>query len=74
MIRTERSSPAPLVCKRCGGPLKVVAYNITDTVAIRQIPDHLDLSPLEKPPPPDVRELVRVPVDDEGREIAANSA
>ena len=61
----------PLVCKRCGGPLEVVAY-ITDTVAIRRILDHLDLSPLEKPPPD--REVVRVPVDDEGREIAANPA
>jgi len=28
----------PLVCKRCGGPLKVVAY-ITHTVAIRRILD-----------------------------------
>ena len=60
------------MCNRCGGPLKVVAY-ITDTVAIRRILDHLDLSPLEKPPP-DLRELVRVPVDDEGREIVANPA
>ena len=57
----------PLVCKRCGGPLKVVAY-ITDTVAIRRILDHLGLSTPEKPPP-DVREVVRVPVDDEGRQI-----
>jgi hypothetical protein len=40
----------PLVCKRCGGPLKVVAY-ITHTVAIRRILDHLGLSPPEKPPP-----------------------
>lgn len=62
----------PLVCKRCGGPLKVVAY-ITDSVAIRQILDHLGLSPPGKPPPV-VRELVRVPVDDEGREIAASPA
>lgn len=60
------------MCKRCGGPLKVVAY-ITDTVAIRRILDHLSLSPLEKPPP-DVRDVVRVPVDDEGREIAATPA
>jgi len=59
----------PLVCKRCGGPLQIVAY-ITDTVAIRRILDHLGLSPPEKPPP-DVREVVRVPVDDEGREILA---
>ena len=54
----------PLVCRRCGGPLKVVAY-ITETVAIRRILDHLGLSPPEKPPP-DVREVVRVPVDDQG--------
>jgi len=59
----------PLVCKRCGGPLEVVAY-ITDTVAIRRLLDHLGLSPPEKPPP-EVREVVRVPVD-EGREIADN--
>jgi hypothetical protein len=50
-----------------------VAY-VTDSVAIRQILDHLDRTPLEKPPPPDLRGIVRVPVDDEGREIAANSS
>ena len=57
----------PLVCRRCGGPLKVVAY-ITDSLAIRQILHHLDLSPPEKPPP-DIRDVVRLPVDEEGREI-----
>ena len=62
----------PLVCKRCGGPLKVVAY-ITDSVAIRQILDYLDLSPPEKPPP-DIRDVVRVPVDEEGREIEVQPA
>ena len=62
----------PLVCRRCGGPLKVVAY-IAETVAIRRILDHLGLSPLEKPPP-DVREVVRVPVDDQRREIGASRA
>jgi Putative transposase len=62
----------PLVRKRCSGPLKVVAY-ITDTVAIRRILDHLGLSPPEKPPP-EFREVVRVPVDDEGREIGASPA
>jgi hypothetical protein len=40
----------PLVCRRCGGPLKVVAY-ITDSAAIRQILQHLDISPPQKPPP-----------------------
>jgi hypothetical protein len=29
----------PLVCRRCGGPLKVVAY-ITDALAIQKILDH----------------------------------
>ncbi len=33
---------------------------------------HLDTSPLEKPPP-DFREVVRVPVDEEGREIEVHS-
>jgi hypothetical protein len=62
----------PLVCKRCGGPLNIVAY-ITDTVAIRRILDYLGLSPPEEPPP-DIREVVRVPVDDQGREIGASPA
>ena len=44
----------------------MLAY-ITDSLAIRQILDHLDLSPPEKPPP-DTRDVVRVAVDDEGRE------
>ncbi len=62
----------PLVCRHCGGPLKVVAY-ITDSLAIRRILEHLDLSPPEKPPP-DIRDVVRVPVDEEGREIEAQPA
>jgi hypothetical protein len=61
----------PLVCTKCGGKLKIVAY-LHDTVAIRQILGHLGLSPPEQPkPPPAVHEVVRVPVDDEGREVAA---
>jgi hypothetical protein len=62
----------PLVCRRCGGPLKVVAY-ITDSLAIQKTLDHLDLSPPEKPPP-ELRDVVRVPVDDEGREIELQPA
>jgi hypothetical protein len=49
----------PLVCKRCGGPFKVVAY-ITDTVAIRRILDHLGLTPGPQQKPPPVREVLRV--------------
>jgi hypothetical protein len=50
----------------------VVAY-VTDSLAIRRILDHLDLSPPEKPPP-DIRDVVAVPVDDEGREIEVQPA
>jgi hypothetical protein len=46
---------------------------MTDTVAIRRILDHLVLRPTEKAPP-DVREVVRVPADDERRQIGANPA
>jgi hypothetical protein len=62
----------PLVCRRCGGPLKVVAY-VTDSLVITQILQHLDLSPPEKPPP-DIRDVVRVPVDEEGRELEVQPA
>jgi hypothetical protein len=55
-----------------GDPLKVVAC-ITDSLAIRQILKHLDLSPPEKPPP-DIRDVLRVPVDEEGREIEVQPA
>ncbi len=57
----------PLVCKGCGGPLKIVAY-IADELSIRRILDHLGLSPPEHQEPP-IREVVRVAVDDKGREI-----
>ncbi len=60
----------PLVCKGCGGPLKIVAY-ITDELSIARILDYLGLSPPPQEKPPPTRELVRVPVDDEGREIQA---
>jgi hypothetical protein len=61
----------PLSCARCGGKLKIVAY-LHDTVAIKQILDHLGLSPPQQPePPPAAQEVVRVPVDEEGRELEA---
>jgi hypothetical protein len=61
----------PLTCRKCGGKLKIVAY-LHDHVAIKQILDHLGLSPPQDPkPPPAVSEVVRVPVDEEGREIEA---
>jgi hypothetical protein len=56
----------PLTCRKCGGPLQIVAY-IHDHFTIKKILDHLGLSPPEiERPPPDVR---YVPVDHEGREL-----
>jgi hypothetical protein len=63
----------PLVCRRCGGPLKVVVAYITDSLAIRQILGHLGLRPPEKPPP-QIRDVLHVPVDEEGREIELQPA
>jgi hypothetical protein len=48
-----------------------VAY-LHDSVAIKQVLDHLGLSPPEESkPPPAMHEVVRVPVDEQGREIEA---
>jgi len=41
----------PMLCPKCGGPMKVVAF-ITDYVAVDRIIDHLKLVfAAEKPPP-----------------------
>ena len=48
----------------------IVAY-ITDEWAIRRILEHLRLSSPQQQRPPPTPELVRVPVDEEGREIQA---
>jgi hypothetical protein len=61
----------PLVCRSCGGRLAIVAY-ITDEWVIRRILEHLGLAPPPQERPPPSRELVRVPVDEEGREIQAS--
>jgi hypothetical protein len=60
----------PLVCKRCGGRLAIVA-DITDEFAIPRILDSLGLTPPPQERPPPSRKLVRVPLDEEGREIQA---
>ena len=61
----------PLTCRKCGGKLEIVAY-LHDQVAIKQVLAHLGLSPPEESkPPPSVHEVVRVPVDEEGREMEA---
>jgi hypothetical protein len=62
----------PLTCTKCGGQLKIIAY-LHGQVSIKQILAHSGLSPPEEPkPPPTVHEVVRVPVDEEGREIEAS--
>ena len=48
--------------------LRIVAY-ITDGLSICRILDYLGLSPPEEKAPPQVAEVVRVPLDDEGGEI-----
>ncbi len=48
-----------------------MAY-ITDELSIRRILDHLGLSPPQQEGPPPTREVVLVPMDDEGREIQAD--
>jgi ribosomal protein S27AE len=61
----------PLTCGKCGGKLKIVAY-LHDQVAIQQVLAHLGLGPPEEPKPaPAVHEVVRVRVDEEGREMEA---
>jgi len=61
----------PLTCAKCGGKLEIVAY-LHDQVSISRILDHLGLGPPETAkPPPALHEVVRVPVDEEGREIEA---
>lgn len=54
----------PFTCRKCGGPMKIVAY-IRDHFTVKKILDHLGLSPpeIERPPPG----LRYVPLDHEGR-------
>ena len=62
----------PLVCRRCGGKLKITGY-LCDSLAISRVLEELGLSPPkdEKPPPTAAPrpEVVRVPVDEDGREL-----
>jgi hypothetical protein len=50
---------------------KVIAY-VTDEISVKRILTELGLSPPQEPKPPQaVQEVVRVPVDEEGRKIEA---
>jgi hypothetical protein len=66
----------PLVCRRCGGKLKITGY-LCDSFAIRRMLEEMGLAPREDKPPPvptPPREVARVPVDEEGREFTLRSA
>jgi len=56
----------PLVCRQCGGKLSVIA-SVSDEISVKRIVADLGLSPPEQEKPPPICEVVRVPVDDEGR-------
>jgi hypothetical protein len=58
----------PLVCKGSGGRLKIVAY-VSDEVSIRRILDPPGPQPARAGQAPATPGVIRVPVDDEGREI-----
>jgi hypothetical protein len=58
----------PLLCRQCGGKLKIIAY-VSDEISVKRILAELGLSPPEDEKPPPVRQVVFLPVDEEGREI-----
>ena len=55
---------SPLTCRQCDHPLSISVF-LTDSRTIRKILDPHGLSP----PPPLLRDVRLVPVDEEGREI-----
>ena len=55
----------PLVCRQCGGKLKVVAY-VTGEITVKRILASLGLSPPEEEKPPPIREVVRCPCTTRG--------
>ena len=61
----------PLACRKCGEQRKIVAY-VSDEISVKRILAELGLSPPEAGKPPPVREVIRMPVDDEGRELEAS--
>ena len=70
---TDPASPAPAETypEAPRRSLRKIAAYITDELSGRRILDPLGLSSPEQEEPPPAREVVRVPIDDEGREIQA---
>jgi hypothetical protein len=59
----------PMICPKCGGTMKVVAF-ITDYAAVDRIIDHLKLTFVaEKPPPSHVIEQVVLMAAEERVEV-----
>ena len=57
--------------RRCGGKLKITGY-LCDSFTVHRVLEELGLASCEDKPPPaptPPREIVRVPVDEEGREF-----
>lgn len=71
--RAEMALTPAVVCRQWGGKLKVIA-NVSDEISVKRILTGLGLSPPEEDKPPAIRELVRVPLDDGGREIQLTTA
>jgi hypothetical protein len=70
-LGVDRSLEGRPLLGKCGGKLEIIAY-LHDQVSISRILDHLGLGPPETAkPPPALHEVVRVPLDEEGREIEA---
>jgi len=58
----------PMICSKCGGRMKVVAF-ITEVAVVDRIIDHLKLTFVAaKPPPSHVFEQVALPEVEESRE------
>src|SRR5688572_30346161 len=57
---------------RSGAYVDAGAPGVSDEISVKRILTALGLSPPEDEKPPPIREVLRVPVDDEGREIQAS--
>ena len=58
----------PMICSKCGGRMKVVAF-ITEVAVVDRIIDHLELAFVaDRPPPSRVLEQVALPAAEESGE------
>ena len=58
----------PMICSKCGGRMKVVAF-LTEVAVVDRIIDHLELTFVaDRPPPSRVLEQVALPAAEESGE------